>query len=413
MTKLSLANKNKLSSDNSKDFRSCRSLADMVLSHSSIVDRFKKRHTEPSYSRQTSRGFTIVELLVVIVVIGILAAITIVSYTGVTSRANITVMQSDLSNSANQLKIYQATYGSYPTTLDGNNCPSAPTPDTTLCLKASPNNTYTYTSNGTTFRLVETNSNGTVYNVTDSTNVAAGAIITGSPYIQTITAANCPTTRTQVQDARDSHTYWVQKLGGNKCWMLTNLGYAGGGTNTYNDTKTLTNGTNSYAPTAATASYYVTPSTTNFTTEPTAPSTSTTGSGQYGYLYNFCGANGGQTGNGACSSTDSTAVNTTISICPSGWRLPTGNGGEFGALNTAINGGLTNTDAGLIGTPWLAQRGGYWEVYFSLQGSNGYYWSSTQYSAASAYSLYFYSTVANPTNFYYKFYGLAVRCIAV
>ena len=35
-----------------------------------------------------ARGFTIVELLVVIVVIGILAAITIVSYSGITARAN-------------------------------------------------------------------------------------------------------------------------------------------------------------------------------------------------------------------------------------------------------------------------------------------------------------------------------------
>jgi len=117
-------------------------------------------------------GFTIVELLVVIVVIGILAAITVVSYTGVTSRAKIAVIQSDLSNSADQLRIYQASYGSYPTTLDSNNCPSAPTVDTTLCLKASPNNTYTYTSDGTTFSLIETNTSGMVYNVTDSTTVA-------------------------------------------------------------------------------------------------------------------------------------------------------------------------------------------------------------------------------------------------
>jgi len=39
-------------------------------------------------SMRKDHGFTIVELLVVIVVIGILAAITIVSYTGVASRAN-------------------------------------------------------------------------------------------------------------------------------------------------------------------------------------------------------------------------------------------------------------------------------------------------------------------------------------
>jgi uncharacterized protein (TIGR02145 family)/prepilin-type N-terminal cleavage/methylation domain-containing protein len=414
MVKLSFANKNKLSSNNSKDFRSCRSLTDMVLSlslsHNSIVDRFKKHHAESSYSK-TSLGFTIVELIVVIVVIGILAAITIVSYTGVTSRANIAVMQSDLSNSANQLKIYQATYGSYPTALT-NNCPSLPTADTTLCLKTSPNNTYTYTSNGTTFSLVETNSNGTAYNVTDSTSPVAGAIITGSPYIQTITATNCSSTRTQVQDARDGHTYWIQKLADNKCWMLTNLGYAGSGTNTYSDTKTLTDGTGG-STTYTVASYYVTPSTTNFTTEPTAPSTSTTGSGQYGYLYNFCGANGGQTGNGACSSTDSTAVNTAISICPAGWRLPIGNGGEFGALNTAINGGSTTTDAGLIGTPWLAQRGGYWSSGFSNQGSGGYYWSSTQSSATFAYSLYFVSTIVGPAYNNNKYYGFAVRCVAV
>jgi len=121
----------------------------------------------PKYS-----GFTIVELLVVIVVIGILAAIALVSYTGVTNRANIAVMQSDLSNSSKRLKIYQATYGSYPTIDSTTKCPTAPTADNTLCLKASPNNTFTYTTDGTTFRLVETNTNGMVYNVTDSTGPA-------------------------------------------------------------------------------------------------------------------------------------------------------------------------------------------------------------------------------------------------
>jgi len=116
-------------------------------------------------------GFTIVELLVVIVVIGILAAITIVSYTGISGRATVAAMQSDLSNASTQLKVFYTINGAYPT---ANNCS---TPGSTeICLKASASNTFTYTSNGTTFGLTETNTNGTAYNVTDSTAVAAGSL---------------------------------------------------------------------------------------------------------------------------------------------------------------------------------------------------------------------------------------------
>ena len=105
-------------------------------------------------------GFTIVELLIVIVVIGILATITLVSYAGITNRANISVMQSDLFNSSIKLKAYQAVHGSYPTDIDANYCPSDPIADTTLCLKASSDNVYTYTSDGIAFNLIETNTNG-------------------------------------------------------------------------------------------------------------------------------------------------------------------------------------------------------------------------------------------------------------
>lgn len=41
-------------------------------------------------------GFTIVELLVVIVVIGLLATIVVVSYTGVTNKAVVALLISDL-----------------------------------------------------------------------------------------------------------------------------------------------------------------------------------------------------------------------------------------------------------------------------------------------------------------------------
>lgn len=359
-------------------------------------------------SSSIKSGFTIVELLVVIVVIGILASITIVSYTGISNKAKIASLQSDLANASKQLKIYQATEPSsnYPT---ANNCP---TPGATeICLKNSTGNTFgsSYTvnnsSNPKTFTLTATNGTLSYQIINDSAPVA---IVT----IQTITAASCPVTRTQVQDARDNHTYWIQKLADNKCWMLTNLGYAGGGNNTYSDTKTLTNGTGG-ATTYTVASYYVTPSTTNFTTEPTSPSVLTNGTGQYGYLYNFCAANGGQVGNGACDGASSAAVNNAVSVCPAGWRLPTGNGGEFGALNTAVNGGLTNTDAGLIGTPWLAQLGGNWDSGFNSQGSSGNYWSSTQYSATNAHNLNFYSAGVNLANNDNKYNGFAVRCVAI
>lgn len=65
-----------------------------------------------------SSGFTIVELLVVIVVIGILAAITIVAYSGISQRAIVALAQSDLTNASQQLKLYYVDHGVYPVSLD-------------------------------------------------------------------------------------------------------------------------------------------------------------------------------------------------------------------------------------------------------------------------------------------------------
>ncbi len=86
-----------------------------------------------------TKGFTIVELLIVIVVIGILTAITTVAFNGVQRDAAEGVVQADLRSLATELEAEWLTTGAYP--------------DDVIGIVRSEGTTFEYTTTGTDFCL--------------------------------------------------------------------------------------------------------------------------------------------------------------------------------------------------------------------------------------------------------------------
>ncbi|MBL8159087.1 carbohydrate binding domain-containing protein [Candidatus Saccharibacteria bacterium] len=102
--------------------------------------------------RRHGAGFTIVELLIVIVIIGILAVIAIGAFSRAQDQARTATIQSDLKSAAKQLEQAKADTGNYPATGSG--------------LPASPNTTYQYTYNAGSDTYCLTGLNGSsVYRV--------------------------------------------------------------------------------------------------------------------------------------------------------------------------------------------------------------------------------------------------------
>lgn len=132
-----------------------------------------------SVSTSRRSGFTIVELLIVIVVIAILATISIVAYNGIQQRAATTVILSEVKQWRNLFEVYKAANGSYPAPATGDPLTSGGPGSNML-------NAYCL---GTGFPQ----SNGTSYcYVVNSSSTYAVAEATGSYILSQLTSVGRP-----------------------------------------------------------------------------------------------------------------------------------------------------------------------------------------------------------------------------
>lgn len=69
------------------------------------------------HRRLYNSGFTIVEMLIVIIVIGVLAGIVVVAYNGIVERARLTTAQSDMGSFAQSAEVFRAQTGASPNTI--------------------------------------------------------------------------------------------------------------------------------------------------------------------------------------------------------------------------------------------------------------------------------------------------------
>ena len=115
-------------------------------------------------------AFTIVELLIVIVVIGVLAAITIVSYNGIVKLANEAALRADVLNASDAISLEQISGGDYPATLDS-----------IKGLHLNSRNTFIYkydnTASPKTFCLMG-RFNSSIFSASESSGVTKAACLT-------------------------------------------------------------------------------------------------------------------------------------------------------------------------------------------------------------------------------------------
>ncbi len=78
-----------------------------------------KKILKPNISHQLNKGFTLIEIMVVVVILGILAAIVIPKVVNRPEQARIVAAKQDISAIQNAMDLYKLDNGIYPTTDQG------------------------------------------------------------------------------------------------------------------------------------------------------------------------------------------------------------------------------------------------------------------------------------------------------
>lgn len=68
---------------------------------------------------RNARGFTLIEIMLVVIIIGALAAIIVPNFGGRSEQAKVVVAKADISNIATALKLYELDNGVFPSTAQG------------------------------------------------------------------------------------------------------------------------------------------------------------------------------------------------------------------------------------------------------------------------------------------------------
>lgn len=378
---------------------------------------YHKNTNKASITPVMHRGFTIVELLIVVVVIAILAAITIVAYSGIAASAREAVLKSDLKTASTQLNAERITGGGgFPSTKP-----------------SYIGNSITYTGGGNVF-CVSGTASGKTFHADENGSIQEGScppqpIAANSP-IQNVTPAQCQalpeftgSNTSAIRTVTDNRggttrTYEIAKLADDNCWMLTNL-KLGSTTGTITLTPADSNVASNFTlPQLATsgATDYDNPQAIG-----PIPGDTSSGATNYGYLYNWPAATAGATR----TTNPAGSGNAAHSICPANWRLPAGGGtGEFAWLNAKMNNPSASAPSTATGTGYYQNwqnnglfKGvfsGYWGGSFGFQGDAGFLWSASAEPGNPDYAFYAYfgpGYVYPGTGVGDRGHGFGVRCL--